>query len=72
MKVKMGLWISYPDAIDAHDKSSFSGTMRVESLNGEILRPNGRSVENLAWATLSRDLSVKSKNNNNKGQRDGL
>ena len=37
-------FISSP--INVFDKSSFSGALRVESLNGEILRVNGRSIEN--------------------------
>ena len=43
--MKMDIWISYPDAINVSEKSSFSRALRVERLNGEIL-VNGRSIEN--------------------------
>ena len=32
--------------INVFEKSSFSGALKVERLNGEILRVNGRSIEN--------------------------
>lgn len=40
--MQMGLWMPYSDAIDALDKSSFRRVVRVENLNGEDLRVDGR------------------------------
>lgn len=40
--MQIGLWMPYPDDINALDKSSFRRVLRVENLNGEDLRIDGR------------------------------
>lgn len=46
--MKIGLWVSYPDAVYALDRGSFSGAGRgkgwrlVESLKVKVLRVGGK------------------------------
>ena len=51
----------YPDAVDALVKSSFRRMVRVENLNGENLRVDGRrSTGHCEWTGISRGFSGKS------------
>lgn len=50
----------YPDDINALDKSSFRRVLRVENLNGEDLRIDGRrNIGHWEWTAISRVFSRK-------------